>query len=186
LALGVIAVLIAVPVYMLFIRDDGGSKAPSTSELVQAVRDPAKAAQVLEQRIGDQAQGIEVRYPADWRGRLDQGTVRVNSVDDDTILSVAAKAKASQSQALFAVAVKGVAADLKGAKVRYSAKPAPIAGLRAAQAVITGTQKGEPRTALVAVARGKKHAYLVTVLSPGGGDAGVANLILVRGLTLSG
>jgi hypothetical protein len=187
LAIGVVAVLILIPVYMLFIRDEGSSKAPSDSALIEAAHDPAKAEQVLVQRIGDHEQGIEVDYPSDWRGQLDKGTVRVTSPDKTTVISVKAEAAATQAKSLFRAAVTGVAGDLKGAKVSFLKDPPAIAGLPSAQAVLTGKQGDKSRTALVAVARGKKHSYLVGVLATqGGGDAGVANLILARGLRLTG
>lgn len=186
----VITALIAVPVYMLFIRDDeggGSSKSPNGSALLGAAHDPAKAGQVLVQRIGDHKLGIELRYPSDWRGRLDHGFVRVTSPAKTTVISISAKATASQARSLFKAAVTGVSKDLNGAKLTYDRDPAPIAGLPSAQAVVTGKQGKASRTALVAVARGKKRSYLVTVLAPqGGGEAGVANLILVRGLALTG
>ncbi len=184
----VITALIVVPLYMLFIRDDGKDKeAPSQSALVEAAKDPAKAAAVLEQRIGDHKQGIDIRYPSDWRGQVDQGTVRVTSPDQTTAIAVSAKAGAPQAKSLFKAAVDGASADFKNAEVSYAQKPTPIAGLPSAQAVIKGSQGGAPRTALVAVVRGTQRSYVVSVLAPAqGGDVGVANLILVRGLRLTG
>jgi hypothetical protein len=187
LSIGVVAVLILIPVYMLFIRDEGSSKAPSDSGLIEAAHDPSKADQVLVQSIGDHEQGIELHYPSDWQGQLDKGTVRLTSPDKTTAISVRAEAPATQATSLFKAAVTGVSKDLKGAKVSYIKDPPAIAGLPSAQAIVTGKEGNKSRTALLVVARGKKHSYLIGVLVPqGGGDAGVANLILARGLTLTG
>ena len=177
-------VLIALPVYMLFIRDDG-SGGSSDSTLVQAVNDPAKAAEALPQDIGDDAQGIEIHYPADWQGQLDKGTVRVSSPDKGTAIAVVAGGSSGQAKGLFAAATNGVAADFQSPKITYAKEPGAIAGLPSAQAVIKGTQNGQARSVLIAVVRGAKRSYVVSVFTPSeGGDVGTANLIVARGLSL--
>lgn len=179
-------VFIVLPVYMLFVRDTDDD-APSTSALVEAAKDPRAAADVLTQATGDREQGIEVRYPSDWKGRLEDGVVRVTGPNKSTVLAVAAKAKSSQARALFGKALEGIGADLKGAKVTYLKQPGPVGGLPSAQALVTGTRGKTPVAAVVAVAKGRKKAYVVSILGPkDSGETAVANLIMARGLTLSG
>jgi hypothetical protein len=187
LAIGVVAVLILIPIYMLFIRDDSDSSPPTTRDLVEAAKSQSAADAVLVQAKGDHKQGIEIHYPSDWDGVLDKGTVRVTGPDKQTVVAVTAKAEASQSKALFRAAVNGVGVDFKDPKLTYAKHPGPISGLPSAQAFITGNVNGTPRKALVAVVRGRHRAYVVAVFVPAnGGDAGTANLIISRGLVLSG
>jgi hypothetical protein len=177
-------VLIALPVYMLFIRDSGDDGS-SRSALLDAARDPATAGAVLTQSTGDPKQGIVVRFPAGWKGKLADGAVRVTAPNNTTVLSVSAKGNAGNARTLFAAALEGIGADLKGAKVTYVKNPDPIGGLPSAQALVTGTRGKAKINAVVAVARGKKSAYLVSLIGPQGSDeSAIANLVIARGLTL--
>ncbi len=190
LALAVIAVLIAVPVYMLFLRPDGSGT--SSSDLAKAARDPAEAAKVLSQQAGDPGQGISVRFPPEWSGGEARGVVRLSSGDKTTSIAITSRGGARDAKTVFREAIAGVRSDFKSnATLRYiSAKQqAPIAGLPSAAAVVTGALKhGGPRTAQIFVARGKRRSYLITVLGPTGigVQTGVVYLILGRGLTLTG
>jgi hypothetical protein len=186
----VIAVLIAVPVYMLFLRGDGDDKAPSDSALLEATTDPDKAAQVLLHQIGDPQQGITLRYPSGWTPQTEAGVVRVTS-DDGTVIAVTSQGSASQAPAVFHEAVHGVSLGYvkpKQVTLVPAKKQPPIAGLPSAGAVVTGQLKtGGQRTTIVSVARGTRHAYVVSVsVLPDGGQLEAANLIVERGLTLSG
>jgi len=181
-------VLIVVPVYVLFIRDDDSP--PSDSELLGAAADPNKAAEVLLEQVSDAQQGITIRYPAGWHGDTEDKTVRVKSPDPKTVIAVTTGGPANQAPAVFQEAVRGVASSYEHPRVTL-AKPAeakPISGLPSASAVISGKLKGgDNATTLLSVARGSHTAYVVSaIVPPNGGDIGVANLILQRGLTLSG
>ena len=186
--LGVIALLIVVPVYMLFIRD--GDSPPSDSELLGAAADPNKAAEVLLEQVSDAEQGITIRYPAGWHGDTEEKTVRVKSPDSKTVVAVTTGGPADKAPVVFKEAVRGVASSYEHPRVTL-AKPEqakPVSGLSSASAIISGKLKGgDNATTLLSVARGRHTAYVVSaIVPPNGGDIGVANLILDRGLTLSG
>lgn len=185
-AFAAIAALIGAPIYLLFIRDD--SDDAESSALVRAVTDPEEAAKVLTQHIADKTQGIEARYPDDWKAEKVKGTVRLFSDDDSTGIGILSKGAATVAPATFKKTVNSIKTGFKNPTTEVPQQQVPIAGLPTATAVVRGTDgTGASRSALVAVARGKNRAYVITVLSPpgGGGQIGVANLILIHGLTLS-
>jgi hypothetical protein len=178
---------------MLFLRGDGdeGSNATgASSDLVKAATDPGAAAKVLIKQVADPKQGVTVRFPNDWEGDVDGPTVAVKDPGSTTSITITSPGPARDAKTIFRGAVKVVEKGFKGAKVSLipAAEQKPVAGLPAAGAVIRGQPaKGVKRNALVLVARGKKRSYVITVLTPpGGGQLGVANLIIARGLTLSG
>ena len=103
--LGVVAVLIVIPVYVLFIRDDDSP--PSDSELLGAAADPNKAAEVLLEQVSDAEQGITIRYPAGWHGDTEDETVRVKSPDSNTAIAVTTGGPANKAPAVFQEAVRG-------------------------------------------------------------------------------
>ncbi len=188
LALGVIAVLIVVPVYMLFIRDDDDP--PPEPAVREAVNDPNKAAEILLDQAGDPQQGITVRFPDGWSSANENQVVRAKSADGRTVIAVTTGGPAAQAPKLFTKAVKGVSSSYTKPKVALipSKEQPPIGGLPAAGAIVSGQLKGGgPGTTFVYVSRGSRRAYVVSALVPSdGGDLPTANLILTRGLTLSG
>ncbi len=181
-----IVAMIAVPGYLLFV-DDESSK---DEDLVDAAADPGKAAKVLSEITGAAVQGIAIQFPSDWTGTSAKGVVRVTSEDKSTHLAVTSRGKAADATQIFKQAVQGIALSLKGAKVSFipTKKQKPIAGLPAAGAVVLGRlNNGTQRNVFVSVVRGRQRAYVVTILTPeNGGQLGIANLILARGLTLTG
>jgi hypothetical protein len=181
----IVAVLIAVPSYVLLNRGSGSTI--SAEDYQRAATDPAAALRVLSHRITSPQQGIEVLYPSGWRGELVNGGVRVTSDDNATGVLVSPRGTAAQATSVLKAAVSGISASLQGAKATYPRRQTPIAGRPAGEAVVTGTRNGARLRILVAVVRGGRVSYVITVLAPpGGGQVGIANLILVRGLTLSG
>jgi hypothetical protein len=190
LAIGVIAAFILIPVYMLFIRDDGGSQ-PSQSTLVQAANDPNKAAEVLLEQVSNASQGITIRFPNGWSGQKSGSTVRAKSGDGKTVVAVTTGGPASSARTVFRDTTDGIAGDYEKPKVSLvPAKEAPrIAGLNTAGAVITGRLKkgGGQSTTLLYVVQGKRRAYVVSLITPqDANQLAAGNLILARGLTLSG
>jgi hypothetical protein len=188
LAIGVIAALILVPIYMLFIRDDNSST--SQSALSQAVNDPNKAAEVLLEQVGDPSQGITIRFPNGWNGVKVGSVVRAKSSDGRTVIAVTTAGPASQAPAIFKSAVDGISSSYEKPSVKLiPANQQPsIAGLPTAGAVVSGKLKGgAASTTLVSVVRSKRRAYVVSAIIPAdGGELPTANLILSRGLILSG
>lgn len=179
--------MIAAPIYVLLIRDDeeGGG---SSAAIVKAATDAVEAAKILTERVADKQQGIEIRYPDDWHGEKVEGAVRVFSDDDTTGIAVVSKGNASEAPQIFKQSVKSVKRGFKDVQTQVPTRQTPIAGLPAATAALTGTdRRGVSRSALLAVARGRNRAYVITVLSPpgGGGQLEVANLILIAGLKLT-
>jgi hypothetical protein len=186
-----IIALIAVPIYFLFVNDDGSRTSqkasnPSADELRRAATDPAAALKLLSHRVAAPQQGIEVLYPNGWRGDVVNGAVRVTSNDDSTGIAITTKGTARQAKSVFRVAVRGVRGGFRGAKVTYPRRQPPIAGLPAGEAIITGVRNGVRQSLLLAVARGARVSYVITFLAHGAGQLGIANLIFVRGVTLSG
>jgi hypothetical protein len=190
LAIGVIAAFILIPIYMLFIRDDGGSQ-PSQSTLVQAANDPNKAAEVLLEQVSDPSQGITIRYPGGWIGEKAGSTVRAKSGDGKTVVAVTTGGPADSARTVFRDTTAGISADYEKPKVSLvPAKDAVhVAGLNTAGAVITGRLKkgGGQSTTVLYVVQGKRRAYVVSLITPqDANQLAAGNLILARGLTLSG
>jgi hypothetical protein len=191
-ALGVIAALIAVPLYMLVFHDDsgGGSSGAGEGDLVKAAKDPREAAKVLNQHVAEPKLGIAIRYPARWRGETADGAVRVRDSSTPTGLGIVSPGPAKDAKKIFRAAVGDTKASFKQAKVTFvpAAQQNPLAGLPTAGAVVRDTTSGpNGQSALVLVSRGKQRSYLTTVFSPpGGGDLPTAQLVLARGVTLSG
>lgn len=179
--------MIVVPSYLLFFDDDDD---PQGSELVEAAADPNKAAKVLTESSADTKQGIRVNFPSDWTGKVVNRVVRVTSDESETAIAVFSRGGAVDAPGVFKQAVNGFRESLTSPKVTLvpGKQAKPIAGLPSAQAVIVGRDKGGvARRTFVAVARGKKRSYVITVVTPeNGGEVVAANLILARGLTLSG
>jgi hypothetical protein len=190
LAIGVVAALILIPIYMLFIRDDGNSQ-PSQSTLVQATNDPNKAAEVLLEQVSDPSQGITIRFPNGWTGEKAGSTVRAKSSDGKTVVAVTTGGPASSARTVFRDTTAGIAADYRKPKV--SLVPAKdqvrISGLNTAGSIVSGRFKkgGGQATTLIYVVQGKRRAYVVSLITPqDANDLVAGNLILARGVTLSG
>ncbi|MDX6616426.1 MAG: hypothetical protein QOD60_1517 [Solirubrobacterales bacterium] len=190
LAIGVIAAFILIPVYMLFIRDDGGSE-PSQSALVQATQDPNKAAEVLLDQVSDPSQGITIRFPSGWTGERTGSIVRATSHEGKTAVAVTTGGPADSARTVFRDTTAAIAADYEKPKV--SLVPARdalhIAGLNTAGASVSGRLKkgGAQSTTLLYVVQGKRRAYVVSLITPQDAtQLAAGNLILARGLTLSG
>ncbi len=146
------------------------------------------AGKLLKHQVADARQGIQIRYPDGWTGEKVGQAVRVTSEDSSTGIGIVSKGVPGDFDKVFREAVAGIKGSLEKGKAKVSQQRLPIAGLPAQQAVVTGADKsGSERSALVAVARGKGRNYVITVIAPaGGGQIGIANLILLRGLSLIG
>jgi len=83
-----IASMILVPGYLLFVKDDDKAPSPADSDLVEAARDPNKAAEVLIEGVADPAQGITVNHPSGWDGSVARGVVRVIGDDGPTAIAI--------------------------------------------------------------------------------------------------
>ncbi len=185
-ALLLIAAMIAVPVYVFLTREDD-ELTDSEKAALDASADPAQTDKFLTQIGGDPKQGIEVRHPDDWTLQVKGKTVRLASMDRTTTLGITGEGKPQDAPAIFRSATDGAKKQLGAKKATFPGGRTKVSGLPTATAVVQGKAGGAKRSALIAVARGKKRSYVITVLAPtGGGQLGIANLILVRGLTLSG
>lgn len=181
-ALTVLAVALTVAIVAL-IGDDGGE----STEGPTATAPPAEPAlPTLRKTTASKAVGIKVQRPRGWVATRKQGAIRLRTRDRSTQVVISSPAGARAASHVFRAAVASFRRGYRRVSVALQ-PPAKLAGLPAASARIIATNKHGTRiTALVIVARGRKHAYLVEVLSPRrGGRLGDAQLILSRGLKLT-
>jgi predicted Zn-dependent protease len=172
----VVAVLAAVGAVLAFSAgddDDEGDADVSLPELGRAIE--------------VRGLGIRIERPSGWKASREAGAVKLTSPDRSTLIAVSAPGEADEAAAVFRDTLAAIRDGYEDVEVRLE-RPGRLGGLRAANASVQATNEAGGRlSALVAVARGEEHAYLVEVFAPqGGGELVEAQAVLSTGLRLSG
>jgi hypothetical protein len=146
---------------------------------------------VLLEQVSDPSQGITIRFPNGWTGQKAGSTVRAKSGDGKTVVAVTTGGPADSARTVFRDTTAGISGDYRKPKVALipAKDELHIAGLNTAGAVISGRLKkgGGESTTLLYVVQGKRRAYVVSLITPqDASQLAAGNLILARGLTLSG
>jgi hypothetical protein len=151
--LGVIAV--AVIGAIALITDDGGGEEEAAPERTEAVVQPSALGQSLE----DPKSGIAVQWPSDWTKLEKGGVFAFRSPDRTVLVGISAPASTGEADEVRKAAIASSASGYKNPMIRPG-KGRTIGGLSATGATISGQGPGGRQATLVAVAAGKRTAYL--------------------------
>jgi hypothetical protein len=114
--------------------------------------------------LDDAKRGISVEWPSDWTKIEKRGAIGFQSPDRSLLVLISAPAGAADADQLRKDAIASTAAGYKNPVVRPG-KGRTIGGLRAEGATISGQGPGGRSATLVAVAAGRKYAYLFEVVT---------------------
>jgi hypothetical protein len=162
--MAVVAVLVAVPVTLL-VRGGGDDNAPSARAAPVATPAPELGA---GKRDGGLAVGY--RVPKGWSETKQASAIRLISDDRAVAIVVAAPASASDAPSVLDDALAAIRNGYQDVKVAPGSGK-KVGGLDAKGAVIRAKSGGEEQRILVAVASGKRLAYLVEVFTGAGASA---------------
>jgi hypothetical protein len=131
---------------------DGGDRQPVPEATTQP---PAVEAESLE----DASSGISVSWPSDWNKLEKGGVLAFRSPDGTVLVGISAPADAGEAEELRKGAIASAADEYKNPVIRHG-KGRKIGGLPATGATISERGSGGRSVTLVAVAPGKRNAYL--------------------------
>lgn len=149
---------IVVPGYLLANRHLGGGDDPVQSELERKVAG-------LTESLEDPKTGISARWPEAWEQQKRDGAFVFRSPDRRLAISISTPAPARDADDLRKGVISTIEEEYRKATVRHG-KGRTIGGLPAKGAVIEARRRsGDRLRILVAVAKGRKRAYLLEVLT---------------------
>jgi hypothetical protein len=181
-ALSAIALMIIVPATLLIGQLEGDdAKDRATTVVIPQTPKSFKDAKL----------GVEVRWPKDWRSKIDRkaGRLELTSKDHTTVFSLAVEPGASgpKAKAFFRSAVLAVANAYKNSRYTLSKLPQRVSGLPTASGIVRGTNKKNVKlTISVTVARGRKKLYLIEIFAPQRGGRVGDLAVIGRTLKLTG
>jgi hypothetical protein len=150
-----VALLVAIPVTLL-IRggdDDDDSAAPVAT------------APALNPAVANKQLDVSYQVPEGWREAKKEKAVQLQSRDRSVLIAIAAPAAASKSGTLLKDTLAAFRSGYKDVEIRPGSGR-QVGGLDAKGAVIAAkTPDGNRLRIVVAVAKGKKRAYLVEVFT---------------------
>jgi predicted Zn-dependent protease len=150
----IVALLVAIPVTILIRGGDDEESAP-----------PTVAAPALNP--GVQSRALDVRYqvPEGWKESKKAKAIQLLSTDRSVLIAIASPALASKSGALLDDALASIRSGYRDARIQPGSGR-QVGGLDAKGAVVAAkTRAGNELRIVVAVAEGKKRAYLVEVFT---------------------
>jgi hypothetical protein len=154
-----VALVVAIPLTLLIGDDDD-----------DAVEAPVATAPALNPVAGDRSLDVNYQVPEGWTERKKAKAIQLQSRDRSTLIAIAAPAKASEAGRLLKDTLAAFRSGYEDVDVRPGAGK-QVGGLDAKGAVITAkTPDGNELRIVVAVAKGKKRAYLVEVFTAANAD----------------
>jgi hypothetical protein len=149
-----VALLVAIPATVL-IRDGDDEETAA----------PTVTAPALNPGVSDRSLDISYQVPKGWKESKKSRAVQLQSQDRSVLIAVAAPAQASKSGPLLDDTLAAIRSGYKNVRV-HPGTGRQVGGLDAKGAVVTAkTSDGNELRIVVAVAKGKKRAYLVEVFT---------------------
>jgi hypothetical protein len=150
----IVGLAVAIPVTLL-LRGDDDEPAPATTSVVPA----------LNPGVNDKGLDAHYQVPKGWKESRQGGAIKLQSRDKTTLIAIAAPAAASQSEQVLDDAIAGVKSGYRDVDI-HPGSGKKVGGLKAKGAVATAkTPDGGALRILIAVAKGKRHTYLVEVFT---------------------
>jgi hypothetical protein len=155
LLMAVVALLVAIPV-TIAIRggddEDGSSTSVATSPPLTPV-------------VSNKGLKVSYQIPEGWRESKKAKAIQLQTRDRSALIAIAAPAAASRAGSLLDDTLATFHSEYKGVEIRPGSGK-QVGGLDAKGAVITANSPdGNQLRIVVAVAKGKKRAYLVEVFT---------------------
>jgi hypothetical protein len=155
LLMAVVALLVAIPATIL-IRggdDDGDGETP------------VAAAPALNPAVGNKSLDVTYQVPEGWKESKKAKAIQLQSEDRSVLIAIAAPAAAPRAGRLLNDTLASIRSGYKNVEVRPGSGK-QVGGLNSKGAVIAAkTPDGNELRIVVAVAKGKKRAYLVEVFT---------------------
>jgi hypothetical protein len=155
LLMAVVALVIAIPATILIRAgdDDGDAEAPV------ATAPPLNAA------VANKGLDVTYQVPEGWEESKKAKAIQLQSKDRSVLIAIAAPASASKAGPLLDDTLASIRSGYKNVEVRPGSGK-QVGGLDAKGAVISAkTPDGNELRIVIAVAKGKKRAYLVEVFT---------------------
>jgi hypothetical protein len=155
LLMAVVALVIAIPATILIRAgdDDGDAEAPVAT------------APPLNEAVANKGLDVTYQVPEGWQESKKAKAIQLQSQDRSVLIAIAAPASASKAGPLLDDTLASIRSGYKNVEVRPGSGK-QVGGLDAKGAVISAkTPDGNELRIVVAVAKGKKRAYLVEVFT---------------------
>ncbi|MGH2984907.1 MAG: hypothetical protein ACRDK5_11775 [Solirubrobacterales bacterium] len=152
---GLAVIALAVVGSLSLLADDGGNQSPVEEGVDEEQSE-------LGESLDDANSGISVNWPSDWNKLEKGGVFGFQSPDKMVLVAISAPADAAAADQLRKDAIASTAAEYQNPLARPG-KGRSIGGLRSEGAAISGKGASGQSATLVAVAAGKRKAYLLEV-----------------------
>ncbi len=155
--MAIVGLLVAVPVTLLTAGGEDAALEPATVPT-------ASAPPPLGEGARDRGLRVRYRVPKGWRESRRASAIRLRSRDRTAEIVIAAPAPAARAGRLLEDTLAAIRRSYDAVQVNPGSGR-EIGGLRARGAVISARSEATPLRILVAVAKGRKRAYLVEVFT---------------------
>jgi predicted Zn-dependent protease len=160
LLMGVVALLVAIPATILIRAGDDDGDAES----------PVATAPPLNEAVANKGLDVTYQVPEGWNESKKAKAIQLQSEDRSVLIAIAAPAAASKAGPLLDDTLASIRSGYKNVEVQPGSGK-QVGGLDAKGAVISAkTPDGNELRIVVAVAKGKKRAYLVEVFTAASAD----------------